>query len=265
MMAFSENSSNLRDISLLDCNFGNRGVATLTATLANCSGLRYVNLQLCDIGDEVLAKLATSFRELVQLEAIDLSSNHIGSGGCESLAGILKHANSILRIIALDRNDVDDKGAIALANALVGNTELEELHLDRNNSITTVGWDAFSQVLCNTSSINATYCSNHTLQRLEEFECEVVPNEVSCLLDMNCNCNKRDVAMKKILRLHRHFDMKPFFELGLKVLPIAVGWLVRAGANESAGNNGIDFGGRMLSIFFQFARAMPMQFVPVVH
>ena len=64
--------------------------------------------------------------------------------------------------------------------------------------------------------------------------------------------------MKKILTHHQHFDMQPFFEWDLKVLPLAVAWFERTrsvGDNNSAGIRK-----RKLEAIFQFIRAMPEVF-----
>jgi len=264
LKAFGENGSNLKEISLMRCGFGSGGFRALTRTLSTCMGLRFLNLQLSGINDELLEKLIVAVRGHHQLEMLDFSSNNVGSGGCKTLATLIKDTNSSLCVLALDRNSIDSNGAIVLANALINNTKLEELHLDGNRNITSVGWEAFSRVLCNTSSINDTFLSNHTLQCLEEFESGVVPSELAHLLDLNCSRNdKKEIAIRKILRYHHHLDMEPFFEWDLKVLPLAFGFFDRARGFPL--NNEANIDARMLSSIYQFARAMPMQFLPVTH
>ena len=59
---------------------------------------------------------------------------------------------------------------------------------------------------------------------------------------------------------HRHFDMQPFFEWELKVLPIAINWFERARSihnNEEAG-----IYKHQLEAIYQFTRAMPEAFEP---
>mmetsp|Transcript_20335 Transcript_20335/g.42555 ORF Transcript_20335/g.42555 Transcript_20335/m.42555 type:complete len:405 (-) Transcript_20335:97-1311(-) len=262
LKAFEKNSSNLKEISLVRCDFGNGGFRTLTSTLSKCTGLARISLHFSEISDELMGIFIGAIRKHHHLETLDLSSSNVGSTGCEALATLLKDTNSSLCVMALDRNNIDNNGAIFLANALIGNTTLEELHLDGNHNITSVGWDAFSQVLCNTSSINDTYVSNHILQSLEEFVSGAVPKELAHSLDLNCSSNDRkEIATKKVLLYHHHFDMAPFFEWGLKVLPLAVSWLDRARGFHSNNKANIDV--KILSSIYQFAKAMPMQFVPV--
>ena len=119
------------------------------------------------------------------------------------------------------------------------------------------------KVLCDASSINATFLSNHSLENLggaPSLGGSSIPRDVRSLLRLNKSSeNKRRVAIKKILKHHQHFDMQPFFEWDLKVLPIAVTWFERA---RSIGNNdeaGIDK--RKLDAIYQFILAMPMVYV----
>ena len=83
----------------------------------------------------------------------------------------------------------------------------------------------FIKDLCNTSSVNATYLSNHTLKAVTS---DHLPADLSSLIELNNNRDKELVAVQKILRYHPHLDMEPFLEWDLKVLPLAVSWFDRA-------------------------------------
>ena len=100
------------------------------------------------------------------------------------------------------------------------------LYLDNNPSITHIGWQAFSKVLCDTTSVNATFLSNHTLRSLglNANEIEVI----GPLLELNERNDKKEIATIKILQTHDDFDMLPFFEWEFKCLPMVLGWLERA-------------------------------------
>ena len=87
-----------------------------------------------------------------------------------------------------------------------------------------------------------------------------MPPELTSLLTLNRGGDKRCVAMKKILRCHRHFDMQPFFEWDLKVLPIAIDWFDRA--RFVYDNNEAGIGNHKLGAIYQFIRAMPEVFEP---
>ena len=83
-----------------------------------------------------------------------------------------------------------------------------------------------------------------------------MPADVQASLDLNRSSeNKKQVAIKKILNHHRHFDMQPFFEWDLKVLPLVVDWFESARCVENVDEAGIDK--RKLDAIYQFIRAMP--------
>ena len=150
-----------------------------------------------------------------------------------------------------------NEGALIFANALARNNKLEILNL-HNNEITAEGYSSFSNVLCDTSSVNKTFRSNHTLVSLGD---EDMPADVESSLELNRSSeNKKQVAIKKILQHHQHFDMQPFFNWDLKVLPIAINWFERAHAVDEFDEAGI--GTRKLGAIYQFVRAMPEVFEP---
>ena len=72
------------------------------------------------------------------------------------------------------------------------------------------------------------------------------------MLDLNSDEDKNLVAAKKILRTHRHLDMRPFFDGKLVLLPYVIAWL------DCFAKSRLD---HKLSSIYEFARAMPMEFV----
>ena len=83
-----------------------------------------------------------------------------------------------------------------------------------------------------------------------------MPSDVASLLELNeSNEDKKQVAIKKILKHHWHFDMQPFFEWELKVLPLAINWFELARSFDI--NNEAGVGKHKLGAIFQFIRAMP--------
>ncbi len=109
------------------------------------------------------------------------------------------------------------------------------------------GWAAFSNLLCDKSSIYSIYESNHTLESIgPESE---LPFDIASYLEMNQNENKAEVARQKLL--HYHFldgDVKLDYFLGLElnVIPHAIAWIVR----DDTG----------LPLLHQLAKSMPSVF-----
>eukprot|EP00574_Skeletonema_japonicum_P002513 CAMPEP_0201727446 /NCGR_PEP_ID=MMETSP0593-20130828/12401_1 /ASSEMBLY_ACC=CAM_ASM_000672 /TAXON_ID=267983 /ORGANISM="Skeletonema japonicum, Strain CCMP2506" /LENGTH=85 /DNA_ID=CAMNT_0048219261 /DNA_START=1 /DNA_END=255 /DNA_ORIENTATION=+ len=84
--------------------------------------------------------------------------------------------------------------------------------------MTSAGWQSFATLLCDTSSVNNTYLSNHTLKLIGEScnegsSVHEVHERVRDLLRMHENASSKDeIATRKILLSHRDLDMEPFFE-----------------------------------------------------
>ena len=57
---------------------------------------------------------------------------------------------------------------------------------------------------------------------------DLLPDNISSYIELNRGADKNQVAIEKIMLHHPHFDMEPFFEWDLKVLPFVVNWLHRA-------------------------------------
>jgi len=184
-----------------------------------------------------------------RLATLDLQENHIGRVGCQALATLLEDPGCNLVDLDLNNNMIENCGAKAVADALADNKKLEILCLDENY-ITTEGWDAFNHILCNNSSINETYSSNHTLRTITSFgrdktqrvrmydEDGVIPNRLFELLDFNERAHNEDharhrarTARRKILDVHfrRDFDMGPFAEgnMDMTLLPHLLSWGAR--------------------------------------
>ena len=81
-----------------------------------------------------------------------------------------------------------------------------------------------------------TFLSNHTVyylgDELNYLGGDVLSTCLYSLLELNRCADKKQVATQKIPRHHDHFDMEPFLEWDLGVLPHVVGWFGRA--NEHA-------------------------------
>ena len=64
-----------------------------------------------------------------------------------------------------------------------------------------------------------------------------LPADLAISLSLNEVDDKKQVAIKKILKHHQYFDMQPFFKWDLKVLPLVIDWFERAKSIEVAGGD----------------------------
>ena len=265
----------------------------LTSPLQRCTNLTHINLPHCNMTDEELIPIAQAVRGHISLKMLNLMGNRIGMFGCAALARLLEDPNCNIEHLGLIDNNIDNVGAISLANSLMSNAKLKTLRLINNpftryQHIAQSVEDAISTSLCDMSSINATYTSNHTLQILLKAPPDTLDSnpKLKSLLGMNdfknCGLSFNDldypnigrVAIRKIIKYHPNAlaDMEPYLadwigddEQSLKGLSYIVDWFHKARETfaNSSEEEGHDVEKRMLSAIYQFARAIPTLIIPV--
>eukprot|EP00984_Skeletonema_dohrnii_P028596 scaffold18651_cov70-Skeletonema_dohrnii-CCMP3373.AAC.3 len=196
--------------------------------------MKQLDFESCGINDDGLQALSRGAAN--HCKVLDLSENNsITPSGLRYLSTSLQSDSCRLENLCLGRMNIGDDGAEVLARGLIGNKSLRCLHFrgefEDDIAITRAGWSAFSAVLCDTSTVNNTYLSNHTVQELwsdyhadEDFD---IDEEIVLYLQLNHE-HPQYAARCKILMKHTHLDMVPFLRWGLKCLPLAVGWYERA-------------------------------------
>ena len=133
--------------------------------------------------------------------------------------------------------------------------------------------NVLSRLLANTSSISSTYSSNHTLEKLKMDSRD---HHIETLMRINRSSNdKSHVAMRKILKYHPNMNMVPLFEWNmegdgerdLKALPYVIAWFERAveAIADDEERKNYKIRERKLTAVYQFAKAMPLMFVPSSH
>ena len=270
LRAYQENNNHLTVLSIKHANLQNGGDRVIMDTLRRCSNLQRVTLYNCNITDEQLLPIVDAIRGHRPLEELQLYGNNIGNAGCEALATLLADPNCNLSAIGLGNNAIDNEGATTIANSLTNNNQLQKLFLDDNPIDPSVD-DKFCRALCNKTSINDIYSSNHTLNVLL-FNHDA-GRQLESLLELNECDTKSYVAIRKILKYHPNIDMEPFFEWGmeeegehtLKALPYVMGWFERAEeavADDDESSNseggGYNVTEQKLSAIYDFSRAMPL-------
>jgi len=269
----------------------------LSLPLQRCTNLTHINLTHCNMVDEELILIVYAIRGHPSLKMLNLLGNIIGNDGCTALDTLLLDPNCNIEHLGLIDNQIGNRGGVFLANSLINNTKLKTLRLinnpfTRENPIAQSVEDAFSTSLCDTSSINATYTSNHTVQILLKAPPDTLDfnPKLKILLGMNDLTNQVQVreslsfndldypnigrvAIRKIIKYHPNAlaDIEPFLadwigddEQSLKGLPHVIAWFhkAREAFANSSEEEGRDVERRMLSAIYQFARALPTLIVP---
>ena len=252
--------SQLKVLKLQSIDIG-RKECTALSTLLRCTTTQLQTLDLRDnnIDDEGIEALVSSLSDGNQLRELNLSRNELVTiKGWERVSNLLEIPCSNLEMLDVSKNDnnIGNEGARIFANALKNNSTLNALNL-KECYLSSGGWLSFLNLLCATSSINSTYLSNHTLQSfVGRFR---APDDITSNLELNKTENKGEVAMKKILKHHSHFDMKPFFEWEFKVLPIMISWFAKASACASDYEE--DIKKLKLAAVYDFIKEFPMLYV----
>ena len=253
---------NLQMLYLIGNLIGANGCVALATLLRHsCSMLESLHLASNQIDDEGIDALVPVLKNYGSLNHLWLSSNpSITSRGWQKVASVLESPNSNLESLRIVDNGVEEESVTVFASALRSNCTLKTFSIRSSgeSSLTEEGWESFSNLLCDTSSINATFLSNHTLQSLSSGPKN--ENLLRPLLKLN-NQNKKYVAKRKILQHHNDFDMTPFFEWEFKVLPLMISWFEIASSITMLDSFEPIIGPRKLSSIYQFVRGMPLLYV----
>ena len=259
---FQSKCCSLKGLELSNIGIGNDKAVAMASGLAGLQSLKYLSLR-SSICDDALRSLVTEMANMSTLEELDLSGNNsITSKGLSAFSSFFQSKRCCLRLLGLCCMQIGDDGAIALANGLFRNKSLKCLKFhdlystSHRVGIGTTGWSAISRLLCDTSSINNTYLSNHTLEWICGYSycINAAPPDIEHLLELNRG--QDEAPLCKILLNHFDLDMEPLFRWKLKFLPLIVAWLERA-RHSNVEESTKRFDCRELSAAYQFIRGLP--------
>ena len=223
------NMNNVQEITLCDCELGVPDMSIFASSLAN-RGACLNKLTLKDIvatEDGIINELVSAFKCNPGMFPKKFTSMyHCYSekkDNFESIIPLLMDERCSMEELKMKMSCQNgqyckmDDHLISFANALNGNTSLHKLDIGFFKSSEAVA-EVFVQTVCNSSSINATYTSNHTLNELNRmkvyFGKEEIHNHCKMLhnLNLNVNPNKKFVACEKVLMNHfmENFRMEEF-------------------------------------------------------
>ena len=115
---------------------------------------------------------------------------------------LLDREESSIETLSIRGNDIGDEVAVMFAQSLINNQTLSTLDISNNRAITSSGWDSFSRLLCDVTSVNKTYLLNHTLCHMGRGVKRVAP-EVAYLLQLNSEERIWSNEQCKIRQSHR--------------------------------------------------------------
>ena len=248
----------LEQMSILGYNFGRPCCEALGTLLRTTSRLTQLDLGNNAIDDLGLCMLAAAAGLNCHIQRIFLvNCQDITAVGLRAFGSVFQSVNCNLQYLDIRSIRIDDAGLEALATGLAGNKSLNTLRFDRDDaSITGTGWSALSTLLCDTSSINNIYLSNHTLRNFGSGD---TPSNIVQYLKLNEIYDRRAVAKCKILLHHPDLNVEPFFLHKLKFLPIVMSWLQSGTSYLFYLEESHDkYQRRELSTVYKFIRGMPL-------
>jgi hypothetical protein len=210
-----------------------------------------------NINDEALDVFRMSLTNNRSLKDLQLGTfRNVTTAGWTAFSDVVRNPNSLLEKLHLTPQGHSAKDvAISFADALTNNKIMRELRIW---CIITDGYSskeiyaAITRTVCNSSSIQGTYNSNHILS---EFSLEgdgprwPLPIDLASALQINGENRVSQAVRLKIIRTHfsgRNINTTPFTVMELKVLPTAISWM------------GQDFGTSEISdLLFASVRSLP--------
>jgi len=236
--------------------------ALSSVLLSPHSELEILCLSSCGMDNEAVAPIQNALVKNCRLRELSLQNNSgITPKGWEAFSTVLRNPNSALEKLDIRNNSINNYAMISLANSLTENDKLRVLLMGTcgDFSVNAIGWATFSRVLCDLSSVSATYSSNHILEQLcaDRFSV-MLPEDISFALSANRECSKHQSARQKIIKAHfsgTDVNILPFVEMGLKVMPFVLSWM----ANDCA-IDGIN--SDELALLFQFVQSVVPCFLP---
>ena len=247
-------SQNTLSISVL------RALGTLVARRG--TNIYRLSLTDCSLTDAGLQSFVEGITNCCNLTELNLSNNRsITANGLAPLSSLFRAEHCSLLTLELCGMHLGDDGAEILANGLIGDESLQTLTFDSLSDnfscFAARGWNAFRVLLCDTSSVNNTYLSNHTLVNMGEFGYGL-PSDIVQYLKLN-ELQNHATAICKILDSHPDIDVTPLFEFNLKCLSLVVAWFEKANSYLDEVNEQAEvFKNRQLSAVFKFIRGMPL-------
>jgi hypothetical protein len=226
-------------------------VTDFVSTMTDCDGLErlicalvsHPNIDISidcinnDLSEQSMDSLSNILQIIPQIRHLELRTADLNQ--LEIIGNVLSDSSCTLEYIWIyHENDDQDLDPIEqfeqinqiILDALKTNRSLKTLRynyweVDHVTDNADCMWPSFSRILCDKSSVDATYNSNHVLESLLINPLNEMPMEIYSLLHLNTNPNKHAVARQKIIRYHtfNNVDFVP------SSLPTVLAWVGNEG------------------------------------
>lgn len=231
-----------------------QGWCTFSALFSHpMSSLERFELMSTSMDDVGITRLGDSLAVNTTVKSLVLSKNtNITSAGWQSFVKCINNPYSALEVLVIKESNVDEETVVAIASALAENVRLKKLFINNLGEFTDRVWEILSSLLCDKTSFERTYASNHTLRTIGIYSGDTedeesfyylftdrisfsYPSSQSDVLDSlmtNLNKDKAEIVREKILK--HHFsgdgsteDIHVFACMPEYMLPCAMEWIGR--------------------------------------
>lgn len=169
IQAMLSNSKVLAKIDLSENpKIGNTGVADIIAGAKASSSLTHFELNYAELDAKSVPAFADLLRANKKLVRVDLSENELGDEGAELFAKLLAEKVVTLERLDLSSCEIEDKGAVALLEAMKLQQGVKELYLYRNEITNATIQESLKQA----ATFIKTEYANDTVPEASEDEAE---------------------------------------------------------------------------------------------
>ena len=191
---------------------------------------------------------------VARLETVDIVGCNATAGGtCAGLASIIRNDLSKLEVINLDGNPINDECVSVLCLSLKMNTSVRTIHLNDMDEITDDGWKLFDNLVCDRSSIENVYLSNHHLGGIKGH-----PRDPSYINNLPGHTTRAYLKVIRFLTNDRFYDLtngtwqrsvifdweggddcfniQPFIDYDVEIMPYVLGFFGSKAESEVCNN-----------------------------
>lgn len=232
---YRERFVELERLILVSTEIGNEGATMLGHALTNNKTLKVLHLaNISSVTQEGWKQFACRFIDTA-VEELFLFNCNLNDLSAASIVCVLEFNNSLKKLDIASNPSIYPAGLAMIFQLLLQRNPpaLEELDVTENfrlGRLNRDGWRLLSRVICDKTSIDATYSSHHSFHTLRGLEYRI-PKDIASILEMNKNeKDKVELARQKILKCHftgRRSDVQVFARMPENVLPFAIEWIGR--------------------------------------
>ncbi|KAL7543605.1 hypothetical protein ACHAWF_007433 [Thalassiosira exigua] len=257
----------LKSVNFANAKLDDEGARVLSEEVLGDVRLQELILASNKIGD-VGANHILSAKGAVHLLRLDLTGNSLGRAGFDVVSQFLRRDDTKLKTLDLDYVEEGEKNAILVVDAISSNSSLETLDWNSKEyrgEVSEVFVDALIKSVCNDSNFMSMLQSNHVIKSFGSMTdgsynfWKNYPKNMGRLKNI-LGINSAGVSVSKRIKekilsyyLCDDFDVQPFHDMGIALMPFVVGLANMTDTNYTCSR----VRKRLLSSVFRIVKHIP--------